>query len=187
MERKDFYVAFEEYYKKLIKVYEETFDSQPTVCYSEDDSSIDKDMILSKPNEEGESIWKIKKVENYDCSKLEENLGFKLCDDLKGFYTSYLFLRLAGEYNDITFSFDNLQSSESIEKRVLIARKDGEYYFENSKIFCLGVAEYSDNDSYVILYDNDDGRLFIYDAEMKNSINLDISLKELLSKMKAIF
>ena len=188
--KEKFKQAFEKYYENLSKIYSEVFDSQPTISYNGEDTEIDKDLIISKPNEDGETAWKLKEVGDYDFSEIEERLGFTLNEELKAFYSSYLFLHLAGDYEAdgkyLTLYFDALKSQEFIEKRVLLAQKDGNYYFEGTQIFALGSAVYNDDDTYVIFYDNKTSKVFIYENDTQNKIELNDSLIEVISNFEVI-
>ncbi|MBQ8425375.1 MAG: SecY-interacting protein Syd [Clostridia bacterium] len=179
--------AFEKYYEDLCKVYLENFNSKPTISYDGKDTEIDSEMIISKPNDDGESAWQLKSIGDYDFSKVEEIIGFKMCDELKSYYSTYLFLHLAGEYKEITLYFDMLKSKELIEKSILVAQKDGAYYFQDTEVFSLGSAVFNDDDAYGIFYNNKTGSVFVYENDTDNKIELDDSLFEIIKNMKALF
>lgn len=188
--------AFESYYNRLYDLYHDEFSTEPTICYDTDeffDPEIDRSMILSEPSEDGESIWGLLKVGDYDFSEIEQTIGFTLNEELKAFYSSYLFLHLAGDYilnqeNEIvTLYFDALKSKGSIEKMAIIASKNGNYYFEGSQTFAIGSANYSGDDAYIIFYDNETGKVFIYESDTENKIELPDSLLEIINKLEAIF
>ena len=179
--------SFENYYENLCKVYLETFDSKPTISYDGKDTEIDSEMIISEPNDDGECAWQLKSIGDYDFSNVEEKIGFKMCEELKAYYSTYLFLHLTGEYKEITLYFDMLKSKMLIEKSILVAQKDGVYYFEDTEIFCIGSAMYNNDDAYGVFYDNKTGSVFIYENDTENKIELDDSLFEIIKNMKALF
>lgn len=179
--------VFEKYYENLSRKSLEIFGSNPTISYNGDDNEIDREMIISKADEDGYSEWKIKAIDDYDFSSVEEKIGFNLCEELKAFYSSYLFLHLAGEYSKITLYFDNLKSKDHIEKRIETSQKDGNYYFDGTEILAIGSAEYKGDDAYVLFYDNKTGRIFIYENDSETKIYIDENLADLISKIDVIF
>ena len=98
-----------------------------------------------------------------------------------------MFLYLAGYYKDTTLYFDPLKSKEYIEKKVLVAQKDGEYYFKGTEIFAIGTAVYNNDDAYVIFYDNKTEKVFIYENDTENKVEFDKSLFEILEDLAAIY
>ena len=144
-------------------------------------------MIISEPNNDGECVWELKEIGDYDFFSVEEKIGFKLREELKAFYSTYLFLHLSGEYSNIALYFDNIKSKDFIEKRVTVAQKDGSYYFSGTEIFAIGSAEQNGDDAYVLFYDNKTGRVFIYENDTKTKIYFDESLADILSKMEIIY
>ena len=64
--KNEFKKAFEEYYSKLETIYKITFETLPTISYDENDEEIDKDMIFSEPNEDGECVWKLKEINDFN-------------------------------------------------------------------------------------------------------------------------
>lgn len=182
--KKEFKLAFEEYYKNLENIHKITFETLPTVCVNIEDKDLDKEMICSSEDEDGYFVWKLKEIESVDFDEIEKEIGFKICEELKTFYSTYLFLQLSGEFKEISLYFDTLKSNKYVQKRILIARKDGEYYFENSQIFAIGSATYEDDDSFVIFYDNKSGEIFIYENDTNKKIIINKSLLEIIKNMK---
>ena len=185
--KKEFKSAFEEYYKKSETIHKITFETLPTVCVNPDDKEIDKDMLCSNEDEDGYVVWKLKEIEEFDFEEIEKETGFKLSNELKAYFSTYMFLCLAGEYDGIKFSFDALKSKEYIQKKILISKKDGDYYFENEQTFVLGSATYENNDAYVIFYDNKTEKVFVYEDDTNNKIETDKSLLEIINNMQASF
>ena len=185
--KKEFKLAFEEYYKNLENIHKITFETLPTVCVNLDDIEIDKDLICSEEDDDGYVVWKLKEIDEFDFSEIEKEIGFKLSNELKAYFSTYMFLHLAGECDGIKFSFDALKSKEYIQKKILISKKDGDYYFENEKLFVLGSATYKNDDAYVIFYDNKTEKVFIYENDTNNKIETNKSLLDIIKNMKADF
>lgn len=185
--KEKFKEVFEKFYKNLSENYLSTFNTKPMISYNRGDVEIDEDMIISEPDEDGDAIWEMKEIGDYDFSSIEEKIGFSLCEELKAYFSTYLFLYLAGYYKDITLYFDPLKSKEYIEKKVLVAQKDGTYYFNGTEIFALGIAVYKNDDSYVIFYDNKTGKVFIYENDTENKVEFNESLLEILNNLNASF
>ena len=178
--------AISKYYENLKKIYKKNFNSLPTVSFVEDED-IDNDLYLSSPNEDGEVEWGLKKIENLDFLKIEEELGFKINSNLKEYFSSYLFLSLNGRYNEIDFSFDSLKSVNYIKEKILISSKDGKYYFPDNNYFLIGIATYKQDDGYMIFYDNDSSKIFIYEDDTKKTVDINISLASLIENLEPNF
>ena len=191
--KEKFQQAFVNYYNRLFDLYHDEFNCEPTVSYDGTDTEIDMSLIQSNPSEDGEVVWGLVKVGDYDFSGIENAIGFAMSEELKAYYSSYLFLHLAGDYKIenkdeyVALYFDALKSKGSIEKMAIIASKNGQYYFEGSQIFAIGSADYNDDDAFVIFYDNENGKVFIYESDTEKKIELDDSLLSIISKMEAIF
>lgn len=177
---------YEQYYNKLTDLYMGKFNTRPTTSFNSNDDNIDSDLIASKPNEDEECEWRLKEIGDYNFMEIETKIGFKLCEELKAFYSTYLLLQLNGKYRRKLFYFDVVKSEKEIEKKVLNSQSNGAYYFPNSEVFLIGSASYCGNDDYVILYDNKTEKVFMYDTDKKNITKFKEGLLEILNSLDVI-
>ena len=140
--------AFERYFEKLNKNYEAKFKTKPTIANA---SSLNKKLIVSKPDEEDYVEWQpLKQSGKVNLTKIEKKLGFTLCYDLKEYYTTYLFYTLEGKFKGKQLDFYPIADEKSVEKIIEQQYNDGQWAFPNSQIFLLGHATVSKNDNFYI-------------------------------------
>lgn len=174
--------AFDNYFKKLNRVWNELMNSGPMVSYSKD---INKDLIISSPDEDGDVEWKPVLQQSYDFSSITKALGFDLCDELKAFYNTYYFFTLGGELDGKSLYFDSVGAKEPLETTIINAYENGQYYYPNSQSFVIGMACINENDNYILFFDNEDGKLFCYENETNSKVQVSYSLEETISLMEA--
>lgn len=175
--------AFDIFFEKLNRVYEEEFGTKPMIPYSE---KWNRDLLVSEPDDEGYVEWEPKlqaEVINWD--SIEDSLGFKICEELKEFYSTYSFADLEGRYNKILISFDGVNIVKSVENLVKDAYEIGKYDFPNSEVFALGDAVIRDDDGYTLYFDNKDGRLFAREFDTNRTVEVSNSIAEVIANMEA--
>lgn len=176
--------SFEKYFEKLNRLYKEEFGTKPSVPYSE---RWNKDLIVSEPDDEGYVEWEPKlQAEAVDWDSIEDGLGFKICSELKAFYSTYSFAQLDGEYKKISLCFDVVNLRESVIETVLDAYETAQYLFSGKEVFVLGMAESNDDDGYTIYFDNKNRKLFCYEDDTHNTIEFNESLAEVIANMDAV-
>ena len=127
--------SFNVYFKKLANNYQKTFNSKPTVSYTE---KIDKEFFVSDVDSDGYVEWQpIEVVEKKDWTQIETKLGFNLSKDLKEYYSSYLFLELQGDIDNITLNFYPLENKNEIDNVIYQHFIDGQWAFKDSQHFLL--------------------------------------------------
>ena len=175
--------AFEVYFKKLTDFNQQKFNKLPTVTYTD---TLNSDLLISTADTNGDIEWQPKlQTTPVDWSTLEVTLGFSVCEELKEYYSSYLFLTLAGGYKDIAkqLNFEAIADQNAIPQIILRQSKDGQYYFPNTQIFLLGNALINGDDSFGVYFDNQNGTIFCYEDDTKNRISLSDSLANIIEGM----
>lgn len=176
--------AFNNYFEKLNQLYLNTLGTKPTVPFSD---SLNKELLSGNTDDEGYIQWNpIKQDKIIKWKNIEEKIGFSICLELKDYYNTFFFLSLTGQYENCELHFYKIDGSESIESIVIRNHNDAKQYFPNDEMFLIGNAIVNDDDSFFIYYDNNSGRLFCYDADMKNELLLSYSIAKTIEKMEAI-
>ncbi len=174
--------AFQEYFRKLNEYAYREYGTLPTVVNSDE---WDKSMLIGDEDEEGYIQWRPKEIQvNLDWKSLEQSFGFNLKEDLKAYYTSYLFIRLSGEFDEIKINFDRIVDVNTIPQLIKKQHRDGEYYLPGQQMFLLGGVSLDGCDDLLILYRNNDGKVICYDPELKRQFVFDYSLAEIIGGME---
>ncbi|NLA52504.1 MAG: hypothetical protein GX860_10345 [Alcaligenaceae bacterium] len=174
--------SFCSYFEKLEALYRTAFGTAPTVAYTD---ALNKTLLISEPNEEGEVQWKpIKQGFEIDWNSIEAELGFKLCQELKEYYSTYYFLSLNGSFGNCDLYFYPIDGSKQISQIVMQNYKDAQYVFPDTQLFLIGNAVVDDNDNYFIYYDNSTGKLFCHESETGKQILLSYSIAKTISSME---
>lgn len=176
--------AFDKYFEKLNKLYAEEFGTKPTVSFSE---TYNNNIFISEPDEYGEAEWEPKLQETaIDWNRLEEELKFKICDELKAYFSTYSFAQLEGDFGKISLCFDPVDLEERVEDSVKNAYKTAQYLYPGSEIFALGMAEINDDDGYTIYFNNQNNKIFCYEDDTKKTVELTESLETIIGTMEAV-
>lgn len=175
--------AFDSYFKKLREYAMKELGTLPSVPYSEKGN---RNIIVSEPDEEGYVEW-IPKLqdEEIDWKSIEKELGFVVCDELKAYYSTYLFASLDGKFEGVYLHFDPIGDGEIIYDTVKRHFSDGQYYFPNSQTFVLGMAIVDEDDNYFIFYDNRTSGVFVYENDRHNTVVLTNSIADVIDSMEA--
>lgn len=179
----DMKAAFSNYFLKLDSLYSGTFGTKPTVPYSD---MLNKALFIGSPDEDGEIQWEPKEQGvRYDWKAVEATLGFLLCQELKDYYNTFFFLTLPGTFGNSELHFYKVDGSESLGKVALRNFNDAQHVFPGTHMFLIGNATVNDDDSYFIYFDNATGKLFCYEADMRNEVVLSYSIAKTIGSMEA--
>lgn len=173
--------ALESYYKKLGELYKKEYGTRPTVTF---DRRLKKEIIISKENCDGEVEWQLYPVCGFPKEMVNEQLGFRISDELYEYYSMYYYAHLMGKIKDIILYFIPNGFSDNLIGFIKQQYIDACYYFPEKKYFLLGTANKNNNDDMLILFDNDSNRVFLYDAEVKVEYELN-DLMALVGNMEA--
>lgn len=175
--------AFEQYFSKLNNYAEEKFGTKPTITYTDE---LNKELLVSEPNEDGEVEWQPKLQKgSIRWDEIEAEIGFSVCQELKEYYSAYLFLMLYGKFGSSYLNFYPIDDSEPVASVIERAFYDAQEVFSHSQMFLIGNASVDEDDNFFIYYDNKTGKLFCYDAETKREILLSYSITETIDAMEA--
>jgi hypothetical protein len=175
--------AFNIYFNKLNVYADEMLGTKPLVSYSEE---LNKQLIVSEPDEDGEVEWQPQlQTEPFDFDAIEASLGYRLSAEIKEFYGTYFFFSLRGLIDGIRLYFYPVSSKEVVERVLLGAHRDGQYYYPKSEILLIGNAIIEEDDSYLIFYDNSQQKIFFYEDDTKQKVESSRSLFEILENMEA--
>ncbi|MCF0260421.1 MAG: SecY-interacting protein Syd [Erysipelotrichaceae bacterium] len=175
--------ALEGFFKRLLAFSQSTFGTFPTVCFTAD---LNRDLMISAPDEDGEAEWRpVLQKQPVDWRKIEDRLGFRLCDELKEYYSVWSFPVVTGKFGSSTLTFYGVNAVEQVEKTVLQEYADAQYVFPDSQIFLLGHAVIQDQDDYFIYFDNTTQKVFCYESDTGKEVLLAYSLAGLFDRMEA--
>ncbi|MDL2286103.1 SecY-interacting protein Syd [Desulfococcaceae bacterium OttesenSCG-928-F15] len=173
--------AFEVFFEKQKKAHQKFFGTNPTVTPTED---MDKSMIISPPDGEGYVEW-VPKLQSQavDWPAIEKDLGFVLGNEIKTYYSTYLFFQLDGELKDKRLFFRPIYNEHAIPALVKLQYDYSQYVFPNTQRFMLASTAIGQSDSFYVHYDNLTGQVFCYDSEIDKNIDLPGSLTEIIYTM----
>lgn len=175
--------ALEGFFRRLQAFSQSTFGTFPTVCFTDE---LNRDLIVSAPDEDGEVQWKpVLQKTSVDWKNMEDRLGFRLCPELKEYYSIWSFPVLTGKFGNSTLTFYGINALEGVEKTVLQEYTDAQYVFPNSQIFLLGNAVIHDQDDWFIYFDNKTQKVFCYESDTGKEVLLAYSLAGLFDRMEA--
>jgi hypothetical protein len=159
--------AFDSYFSKLIEYYRKESGSYPTISY---DEGVNKELIIGEPDKEGYVAWLPKKINTkFDFIPIEKKFKMCLNEEVKEYFTTYLFLRLSGVFEDMELDFDPI--SEFSELGATIERQitDARYYFTDETYLLIGSGSDGSDDSFNIFYDNRDSKLVCVSTETEKN------------------
>jgi len=175
--------AFKAYFSRLNEYAEEMFGTKPTVAYAD---SLNKDLLVSEPDEDGEVEWEPKPQKTViNWSELEIRFGFSICTELKEYYSTYSFLMLCGKFGTSLLNFFPVNAVESIDISINRAFNEAKEAFPESQMFLIGNATVNEDDNFFIYFDNNTGKLFCYDMENSRELLLSYSISKTISAMEA--
>lgn len=179
----DIGLAFKLYFGKLNAYFMRECGSLPVTVYTETNNPA---LYVSEKDEEGWAEWQpIRQSETINFDEIEKNLGFLLRDELKSFYSTYLFLDMEGEIGNAILSFRHIDKTGDVPKMVESHYEKAQTPFPDSQIFSIGSAIIDDEDTYGIYYDNETGKTFCHDYEMDEVFSLYGSLAWTIGEMEA--
>lgn len=180
----DMKAALKAYFGKLINYNMKHYKKNPTVCYSDE---LNKLLLTSNVDQDGNVEWlPFEQKKNSALTDIEKTVGVVLCDELKSYYSSYLFLTLEGKYENVYLYFQAISSADAIKRIIIQQQKDGLFYFPNSYTFLLGNAVIKNNDGFLIFLDNQSSKVFCYEPDRKEKHIFQKSLANIISEMEII-
>ena len=168
------------YFRRQEEAHINSYGHKPRMPF---DERVDKTLYVSTPNKDGWAEWKPIPAEMVDWNSVESELGFKVHNELKKYYTTYKFLELSGSYKGYCYNFMDFGLLGSIERNIIGAHLEATYYKNDKQYFLLGITsdDYTDYDLY---YDNENNILFFYDSDFDKVHNINLSIFELINKME---
>lgn len=155
--------AFDIYFSNLREFSQKVFGSDPTVSY---DDGINKELIIGEPDDEGYIAWSPKKINTtFDFIPIEEKYDLFLNEEIKSYYTTYLFLRLSGYFEDMELHFEPISKVSELAGTIERQITDARYYFPNRQYLLIGSGSDGADDSFNIFYDNEDPKLMCVSTE----------------------
>jgi hypothetical protein len=171
-------VAMNTYFKKLKALYKEKFGTAPSFPYDEDAVH---GLFCSAPDEDGYALWQPKMA-----SPVEASVGAMLCPELAEFYGSWYFLQMNGRIGNIDIDFFAFDSRPSATEAAKSALADGKYYFPQENCALIASCTLDGADGLLMFYDQNSGKVFIYDADRNMRRYVNASLGDIIAKMEAL-
>ena len=170
------------YFVKYIEHYKKEYGSKPLTVYTD---SLNKDIIVSEEDEEGYVEWlpELQK-EKVDWIRIENIIGVDICDEFKDYLSLLSFVEIIGKFKGSYIWLNEVNATNSVEKNIKQSLSDGSYYFKDKKHFVLGGALVDDSDNYILIYNNVNNNVSIYDLEYKKEKVLSSSLKEFIKNLE---
>lgn len=136
--------AFEIYFSKLKEYCQIEFNTYPKVSF---DEGINKELIIGEPDNEGYIAWLPRKINKpFDFIPVERGYNFSLNEEIKEYFASYLFLSLAGFFEDLELDFEPVSEFSEIEVTIRRQIENGRYYFPDKDYLLIGSGGDGDDD-----------------------------------------
>ena len=172
-------VAMSSYFQKLKKLYINEFNTAPLFPW---DESATHGLFISPPDEEGYAQWAPKLA-----APLPKSVTSSLCSELVAYYSSWYFLQLRGRISNMDINFLPFSTAAEAATAAQGAIEDGLEYFPNERCALLASCSIDGVDDVLLFYDQNTGRLFIYDQDRQERRTIKATLSELISSMEAVF
>lgn len=173
MTTKNFKSTFNNYFKNLKNVYNSILNHNPSTCFV---NGWNKSIIVSKINDDEYEWQPTAQTETIDFEKIEKQIGFKLNNNIKDFFSTYSFANFGGTlekngFENIDISFHSVNFEKSATSCILQSHKDGSYYYQNAEILLLGDANINNCDGFYLFYNNKTDSLFAMDSTLYEESN----------------
>ncbi len=145
--------AFDSYFKKLEESCKKQNGCMPKVVYLEN-CDLHGIYIGGSLDSEGYAEWCPVLQNQFDgFDEVEKELGFKINEQVKQYFTTYWFMQMYGCYNGNSCYFNKIVPNTDIKKLILKSYNSGNIdYMDPEKYFCIGDVdnqEYEDCGLYV--------------------------------------
>jgi hypothetical protein len=176
--------AFEVYFSKLRDYCQKEYGSLPKVSFGDD---VNRELTVGEPDEEGYIAWLPKRIQKHlDWALIEKKVNCHLHEEIKEYYTSYLFLSLSGSYKEMELDFEPISNYSAIAEMVERHLENGRYHFPGKECLLIGSGGDGVDDSYNVFYDNKDPKLVCVSTETDNIKIFNKPLSYILRTMEAI-
>ncbi len=167
--------AMEAFFEKQKKLYMDAFGTLPTVPY---DQNADPSLYVGEPDEDEEIQWAYSEAERIGI----EGLSAELTD----FYSSYYYCELRGRLNNTSYYFPHVINMDEAVRSAEFALARGKEIFPGENNAVLAYCRISGNDGLILVCDQDDMSLFIYDCETGDRHLCSNTLTETIGLMEAV-
>ena len=170
--------AMSTYFQKLKKLYLDQFGTLATFPWEENASH---QLFISLPDEDGDAQWSPKMA-----APLDTSVSKLLCSELTAYYGSWYFLQMRGRIQNIDVDFLPFSSADAASRAAKNALKEGHSYFPNEHCALIATCTVNGIDDMLLFYDQNSGKLFIYDPDKQIRHSIQASLPELIANMEAL-
>lgn len=167
--------AMKAFFEKQKDLYMETFGTLPTVPYNR---NADPSLYVGEPDEDEEIQWVYSEAKRIEVSGLST--------ELTDFYSSYYYWELRGRLDNTSYYFPHVINMDEAVRTAEFALERGKEFFPEENNAVIAYCKISGNDGLVLVYNQDDSSLFIYDCEADNRSLCNNTLTETISLMEAI-
>lgn len=174
--------AISNYYLKLDALWLEKRKSNPKIPFN---SKMPEFMYYGEKSESGYISWRIHEIKRtFNFIVLDNKIGFNLNSEIKQYFSSYYFLMMKGDIDNIKINLTPITPLIDIEtffsERVRISKEEN----KDIQKIVIGTAEIDGADGYLINYDNRSGEVEIYDPEFESAKIISKSLVILINDLK---
>lgn len=182
--------ALEYFFARNNIAYLKKFRSFP-ICPFND--NMDSQMIISEPDMDGYCQWQpVLQNKTVDFESIENELGFKLHNDIKNLVSSYWYFSLEGRIKRIKFHIyavtPDMDMKEVIIERFCKEDYSGGYKFvEKEKFFLMGSCCINGDDSFLIEVNNATGEVYAVQYMDRKNVKIAKSVYDLLMNGKTVW
>lgn len=147
--------AFDSYFKKLEAFCRKENGCMPKVVYLEK-CDLHEIYINGSLDGEGYAEWQpILQNQFTDFDEVEKELGFKINEQIKQYFTTYWFMQMYGNYNGNECYFNKIVPNANIKKIILQSYHSGNIdYMKQKKYFFIGDVDNSEHEDCGLYIDN---------------------------------
>ncbi|MDE5583888.1 MAG: SecY-interacting protein Syd [Ruminococcus sp.] len=166
--------AFDIYFTRLNKVWQEKHGSYPKTFYLER-CDVKGVYLPGTIDEEGYIQWQPKlQTESVDFESIEKELQLTIHPHLKEYFSTYWFMQLSGYVGENSYSFDNIYPNAAISQLIKKSREDGNIDYIRGVFFAVGDA----NQDCGLYVNNDNGEVICIDWDLAQYYDFKIPFNE---------
>jgi hypothetical protein len=108
----------------------------------------------------------------------------QLCPTLTQFYSSYYYGEITGHIGDISYEFPGIYNYPSAIHQIEWGIMHGRELLPDENNVTIAVCRNNKNDELILMYNQDNNRLFIWDSEYNDKTFLPYSLEEFIRHLE---
>jgi hypothetical protein len=176
--------AFDIYFSGLNKFWRDRYGTFPKVPNRK---TIDNSLVIPNSLEKGYVQWQPRlQQKSYDFRELQKEIGCDIHPQIIDYFTTYWFLGLNGNINDVNLDLRILPSTIDVNKLIKECYNLALQNFSDKETcFEIGNACIDEDDNFLVYVSNSTCEVFCMQFDINRRVKVTSSLYELISNLKA--